>query len=262
MEIGIIGYGRMGSAIAQGIYKIGIIPKIYDIDEGKRMKAKNEGMKVVNFLSELSDCSIIIIAVKPKDFNEVLEEIKKYLNNKLFISIAAGVSISFIESKLGKNAKIIRIMPNIAASIRESTSVLIYNKNVKEEDLELIKNIFGNIGMLLIIDNEELMDVITGISGSGPAYFFFIMKIMTEICEEFGLSKEIARKIVAQTCKGAGMIVLNSREDFQSLINMVASPGGVTEEAIKFMISNNFQEIFKNAIYNAIKKSKELLYKS
>ncbi|MCX8170269.1 MAG: pyrroline-5-carboxylate reductase, partial [Candidatus Methanomethyliaceae archaeon] len=209
--------------------------------------------------SDLNVCDIIIIAVKPKDFAMVLEEIRKNLDgNKIFISIAAGITISFMESKLGKNAKIIRAMPNIAASIGESISILIRNANVTNDEINLARRIFESVGMVFFIDDENIMDVITGISGSGPAYFFLIMKIMTELGEEFGLSKEMARKLVAQTCKAAGILALNSKEDFQSLINLVASPGGTTEEAINVMISKGLPEIFRNAIIAAIEKSKKL----
>lgn len=259
MEIGIIGYGRMGSSLAKGMARAGIIPTVYDLDESKISKAKEDGIKSVKFLSDLNKCNVIIIAVKPKDFAIILEEIKKNLNgNKLFISIAAGITISFMEFKLGKNTKIIRAMPNIAASIGESISVLVRNANVTDDEINLARRIFESVGIVLIADDENILDVITGISGSGPAYFFLIMKIMSEIGEEYGLPKEMSRKLVAQTCKAAGILALSSKEDFQYLINLVASPGGTTEEAINVMISKGLQEVLRSGIIAAIEKSKKL----
>ncbi len=261
MKIGLIGYGRMGKSFVEGILRSNIIDKksifIYDINEEKLKIAKEDGLIVKKSLSELENCDIIIIAVKPKDYNQLLDDMKDKINtNPLIVSFAAGIKISYIESKLGENAKIVRVMPNICTSIGEAVSAIIFNKNVKENEKLIINKIFENLGMVILLENEDLIDVITGLSGSGPAYFFLIMKSMVELGKKYGLDENIAIKLVAQTCKGAGALVLQSKEDLDKLIRMVATPGGITEEALKIMISRDIMNIIHSSISTAIEKAK------
>ncbi|MCC6012893.1 MAG: pyrroline-5-carboxylate reductase [Candidatus Verstraetearchaeota archaeon] len=261
MKIGLIGYGRMGVSFIKGLLRNNVIDSksifIYDINEERLKIAEKNGLMTIKSLSELKNCNIIIIAIKPKDYNQLLDNIKNEINpNSIIISFAAGIRISYIESKLGENTKIVRIMPNICASIGEAVFAILFNKNVKEDEKLIINKIFENLGMVIPLENEDLIDVITGLSGSGPAYFFLIMKYMVELGKKYGLKEDIARKLVAQTCKGAGLLVLQSKEDFDELIKMVATPSGVTEEALKIMISRGIKDIIYDSISTAIEKTK------
>jgi pyrroline-5-carboxylate reductase len=263
MKIGLIGYGRMGSSFMKGILRSNIIDRksifVYDTNEERLEIAKEEGLIVKKSLSELMDCDVIIIAIKPKDYSKLLDDMRNKINtNQIIVSFAAGIRISYIESKLGKNAKIVRVMPNICASIGEAISAIVFNKNVEENEKLIINKIFEGLGIAILLENEDLMDAITGLSGSGPAYFFLIMKSMIELGKKYGLDENIAKKLVAQTCKGAGALVLQSKENIDELIRMVATPGGITEEALKIMISKGIIDIIHNSISNAIEKAKTI----
>lgn len=266
-KVAIIGYGRMGSSLIKGILKSGTLCQesimVYDINENRLALANEEGLITTTSLSNLRSSDVIILTVKPKDMPPLLEAIKdefRYDKKPLVISIAAGVRLSYIESKLWEGSRVIRVMPNIAAQIKESASVFVRNKNVTGADLVFVRSLLEGIGLAFMVEDESLLDIVTGISGSGPAYFFLLMKLMVEIGKKYGLDPELAKMLVAQTCKGAGELVLRSRMPFDQLIMSVVSPGGTTEEALKVLKARGLEEIFSEAISAAIEKSKKMSY--
>ncbi|MBS7618942.1 pyrroline-5-carboxylate reductase [Candidatus Bathyarchaeota archaeon] len=268
LKISIIGYGRMGSSLIDGALRSGTITPdsilIYDTDQNRSKLAREKGLKVANSLSEAIHSNIIILAVKPRDMPSLLKNIKETIKktsnlNPLFISIAAGIRLSTLESALGEESRIVRVMPNIAASVNQSSSVFVPNHRVTSEELEVVKSLLESIGLAFILYDESLLDVVTGISGSGPAYFFLLMKVMEDIAIKYGLDRNLTRHIVAQTCKGSGEMALHSKEPLERLIGAVASPGGTTEEALKIMNSKGFAEIISQAISAAIEKSKKMV---
>lgn len=268
-KVGIIGYGKMGSSLIRGALKSGILKKdcliIYDSDEKRTQIAKYEGMMTADTLAEFVSCRAIILAVKPKDMPPLLDNLKQILKNApdpkpLIISIAAGVRLSYLASALGKDSRIIRVMPNIAASVNESVSVFVPNEKTTEEDIEFVNSILEGVGLSIMLKDESLLDVVTGLSGSGPAYFFLLMKAMEEVGKKYSLNNDLIRMIIAQTCKGAGKVAQVSKEPLDQLINSVASPGGTTEEALRVMNSRGFSAIVYEAISAAIEKSKRMGY--
>ncbi len=269
LKVGVIGYGKMGLSLVKGALKSGTLSKehviIYDSDEKRSSLAREEGLKTADSLSEFASCRVIILAVKPKDIPLLLEDLKNIIKKTpdpkpLVVSIAAGVRLSYLAATLGEDSRLARVMPNIAASVNESVSVVVPNNKTTEEDLKLIKSTLEGVGLVFMLTDESLLDVVTGISGSGPAYFFFLMKVMEEVGRKYGLDEKLVRIIIAQTCKGAGEMALISKEPLEQLISAVASPGGTTEEALKIMNSRGFQTIISDAISAAIEKSKKMAY--
>jgi len=267
IKIGLIGYGRMGSSLIDGIVRFGSIAPdfvlVYDTDPKRSALAKEKGLKIANSISEIVSCDVIILAVKPKDMPLLLKNLAWATRNllvqkPLFISIAAGIQLSTLQSALGEDSRIVRAMPNLAASVNESSSVYVPNCKVTSKDLEVVKSILESVGLAFMLQDESLLDVVTGIVGSGPAYFFLLMKVMEEIGVKYGLDRDLVRRMVAQTCKGSGKMALLSKEPLEQLISAVASPGGTTEEAIRIMNSKGFAEIVNQAISAAIEKSKKM----
>lgn len=267
IKIGLIGYGRMGSSLIDGIVRFGSIAPdfvlVYDTDAKRSALAKEKGLKIANSISEIVSCDVIILAVKPKDMPLLLKNLAWATRNlpvqkPLFISIAAGIQLSTLQSALGEDSRIVRAMPNLAASVNESSSVYVPNCKVTSKDLEVVKSILESVGLAFMLQDESLLDVVTGIVGSGPAYFFLLMKVMEEIGVKYGLDRDLVRRMVAQTCKGSGKMALLSKEPLEQLISAVASPGGTTEEAIRIMNSKGFAEIVNQAISAAIEKSKKM----
>ncbi|MBC7113368.1 MAG: pyrroline-5-carboxylate reductase [Candidatus Methanomethyliales bacterium] len=267
LKIGIIGYGRMGSSLIDGAIRSGSISPdlvlIYDTDAKRSELAKEKSLKTASSIEEIASCDVVILAVKPKDMPQLLENLGRVMKaspnfKPLILSIAAGVRLSTLRSALGGYSRIVRAMPNIAASVNESTSVFVPSNKITEEDLVIVKSILESVGLAFMVRDESLLDVVTGIVGSGPAYFFLLMKIMEEVGIKYGLSRDLIRQMVAQTCKGSGKMALLSKDSFEQLINAVASPGGTTEEALKIMNSKGFTEIVSQAISAAIERSKRM----
>jgi len=264
MSLAVIGYGKMGSSLIRGALKSGLIipvdTKVFDTDGERRDLARKDGLVVVEKLEGVAGSDTVLLSVKPKDIGDLLDKLKSIIpaGSALFISIAAGVKMAYIESRLGEVSRVVRVMPNIAASVNEAASAFTANRWVKDVDLLFIGSLLKGVGLAYWLDSEEMIDSVTGISGSGPAYFFKLMKAMEEAGKKAGLSEKLARSLVAQTCKGSGSLALQSDLSFDQLISAVASPGGTTEEALKVMDSRGFSETVTGAVSAAIEKSKRM----
>lgn len=264
MSLAVIGYGKMGSSLIKGALKSGLIipgdTKVFDTDGERADLARKDGLVVIEKLDSVAGSDAVLLSVKPKDLGELLDKLKPIItaSSTLFVSIAAGVKIAYIESKLGEGSRVVRVMPNIAASVNEAASAFTANRWVKDADLLFVGSLLKGVGLAYWLDGEDMIDSVTGISGSGPAYFFKLMKAMEEAGKKTGLSEKLARSLVAQTCKGSGALALQSDQSFDQLINAVASPGGTTEEALKVMDSKGFSETVTGAVLAAIEKSKRM----
>lgn len=267
MRVGIVGFGKMGSSLILGGVRCGTLDKsdvcIYDLDSERIKYAKREGLAVAKSLEDIIVSENIIIAVKPKDLPDLLERSKPTLIERrpLLISIVAGIRIEKIQSLLdGISMRIIRVMPNIAASINEAVSAYCTSESVSEGDLKFIDSLLSGVGKVIKVNDEDELDVITGISGSGPAYFSLMMSALEKVAIEKGINGDIARMMVAQTCRGAGTMVLEGGHSPNELIKMVASPGGTTEEALRVLEINKFSETVSKAVSAAIEKSRKMNY--
>ncbi|MFC2149717.1 pyrroline-5-carboxylate reductase [Candidatus Auribacterota bacterium] len=262
-KIGFIGAGNMGGALIDGIVDAGLVnPECiiaYDKVLDKQDSFKKQGVKCAKDIDEVVNTSdIVILAVKPQDMEKVLDEASKSMGikDKLFISIAAGVRILGIEKKL-IGAAVIRSMPNLPASVKSGITAIAKGTNATDEDMKTAEAIFKSVGDV-IVEEEEMIDTVTALSGSGPAYVFYFMEGMIEAGQKLGLSKENAAKLALKTVEGAVNILKESEETPESLRKKVTSPGGTTEAAIKHKEENRFKEIFIEAIEKAKKRAEEL----
>jgi len=197
--------------------------------------------------------------VKPKDFDKVLKDeiCCSVSKDKLLISIAAGITTKYIESVVGKDIHVIRVMPNMAALVGEAISSISAGSSVSGEDMKLAKDIFSTIGDVVEVD-ENLVDSVTAISGSGPAYFFYLIEALIEASKELGLDEEIAKSLVLKTAIGTSKLLEVLKEEPSRLRAKVTSKGGTTEAALKVFETKNFKDIVRDAVKQAYKRSKEL----
>ncbi|MDP8233859.1 MAG: pyrroline-5-carboxylate reductase [Candidatus Saelkia tenebricola] len=259
MNIGIIGLGKMGEAIAKGLLKARIYSVCYNEKKEKRIEKISNQYPQIKYLSMsqlINTVEIILVSVKPQDIKGLLLEIDGISKEeKLFISICAGISTPFIQSYLRKT-RIIRAMPNMGALIGKSFTVITQGESATKEDLDIAEGIFSAVGNVKVV-SEDLIDSITAISGSGPAYFVYFLKALRDAAAEIGLS-DISEKLVMETFTVTMGILNEMGFSFDELIEKVASPGGTTEACLRFWDQENFSEILKQGIKKARNRAKEL----
>jgi pyrroline-5-carboxylate reductase len=264
-KISLIGTGNMGEALLSGLISSGSSdPKniiCTDVREN-RLKSIQEKYAVhttADNIKAVEASEIIIYAVKPQIIASVLRETASCLDmSKLIISIAAGVPLIAIESCLNKKLRLIRVMPNIAAFVKESASVIAAGGNATEEDIKLSLAIFDSMGKSIFLKENILMDAITGLSGSGPAYIFLIVDAMADAGVKVGLSREDALFLSSQTVLGAAKLLLETKEHPGRLKDMVTSPGGTAIAGIHTLEKGGLRTTLINAVEVATKRSKEL----
>lgn len=201
---------------------------------------------------------IIILAVKPQIMKPVIEEVSKYLDfNKLIISIAAGVPIDAIESCARKDLKLIRVMSNICVSVREGISAISAGRHVQKEDLMIAKTIFDSVGKSIFLE-ENLLDAVTGLSGSGPAYIFLIVDALADAGVKVGLSRDDALLLASQTVLGAAKMLIETGEHPGKLKDMVTSPGGTAIAGLHTLEQGGVRTTLINAVEVATQRSKAL----
>lgn len=264
MRLGVVGYGKMGSSLVKGGLRSGLLKPegvmVVEPNAERRGAARNEGLRTADSLTDLSACGAILLSVKPKDFPDLLGQIRASLDpaRTLFISIAAGITIGTLEGGLGAGSRVARVMPNIPASVNEAASVYVMGSRATPRDRGFVRRFLASVGRAYELEDEASLDAATGVSGSGPAYFFLMMGAMESAGLGAGLPKELARSLIAQTCRGAGTLALESSMSMTELIKAVASPGGTTEEALKVLESKGFSAAVAEAIFAAIEKSKRM----
>jgi len=243
-KICIIGLGNMGNAM------FGIL--------SMSDKFKVSGCEKTDPINQyLEECDACIVAVKPQDFEVLCESISIDLSDKLVISIMAGVSIGRIEKCL-KAKKIVRVMPNLPLRIQKSLSGWIANKNVTDNDKDFVRQVLSEFGAEVEVDKEEKINMITALSGSGPAYFFRLTEILAIAAKKYGFNEEEARKISENTFLGAAELLKSSKESATGLREKVTSKGGTTEAALRSMDSNSVEKIVLEGIEAARRRADEL----
>lgn len=270
LKILLIGCGKMGSSLLEGIVKSDNFDGMVDVIEPDIQDFLKEDFKKrkVNFYSDIKekkdtlDYDLIIVATKPNIYEEIFEGLKNNLiinNQTLIISILAGIKISKIEEILG-SVPIIRAMPNIAASVLEGMTALIGNKEITHKDIINVDLIFELVGEKVWLENETQMDSFTAISGSGPAYFFFFTECLKNIAIEEGFTEDVSNKISQQIIIGSGKLVKDSGIDPKELRENVTSPNGTTEAGLKTLLDNETGLLNKlrQAIIEAKRRSAEI----
>lgn len=254
MKIGFIGGGNMAGALANGVIKSGLCKKsdvtICDINE-ESLKKYDKEIKTSSDNKKALECDYIILAVKPFILSKVLEELSACdTKNKVFISIAAGITTDEIKGILGKDAKVIRVMPNTPAQVAEGITVIAKPDScVTDDELDDAVKIFDAVGKTQIMA-ENMINAVTGISGSGPAYVFMFIEAMADAAVLGGIPRDTAYKLSAQTVLGSAKMVLETGKHPGELKDMVCSPKGTTIEAVAELEKRGF----KSAVIEAIKK--------
>lgn len=264
-KISIIGTGNMGEALVAGLVGNGSSnPEnliCSDIRENT-LKSINEKYGVhttTNNIEAIEASDIVIYAIKPQIMASVLKETASCLDmSKLIISIAAGVPLAAIESRLNKELRLIRVMPNIATFVKEGATAIAAGKHVLKDDINLAKAIFDSVGKSIFIEENILMDAITGLSGSGPAYIFIIVDALADAGVKMGLSRKDAQFLSIQTVLGAAKLLKETKEHPGSLKDKVTSPGGTAIAGIHTLEKGGLRTTLINAVEAASNRSKEL----
>lgn len=264
-KLTVIGAGNMAEALISGMLEQKMIDskKIWITNKQNQEKLseleKKYGVSTSYNLDELlTGAEVVMIAMKPKDVNEAMTMIKPYLSeNTLLISVLAGVSIDSIELLAEKPLSIVRAMPNTSATVGKSATALSINKRVSKEQKELAIKMFETVGLTTIV-REDQLDVVTGLSGSGPAYLYYLVEAMEKTAIDLGLEKHIAKDLIVQTLKGAAEMLATSPKTPSELRKEVTSPGGTTEAGLKVLASHNVQQAFTECIQEATEQSKRL----
>lgn len=264
--IGFIGSGNMAEALINGVLKAGVYRpgKVYVSDiRPERIEYLREqyGVRTAEGNADLvSKIDTLVLSVKPQNMRAALESIKdKIGEDTLVISIAAGIKTTFISSILGDLA-IVRVMPNMPAWVDEAASVLFANPKARTK-VEKARLILLSVGKVEVVEDESLLDAVTAVSGSGPAYFFLLMQEMITAAIALGLPEDEAQSTVLQTARGAALLAEKAAGEGTSpaqLAARVATPNGTTEAAFKIFKARGFSEMVSDALRRAAERSREL----
>ena len=261
-SIGFIGAGVMGASLIKSLLNSSVKSNQIFISEKSEDRAKEVVSKYQverKSISEIGQmCDVIFLDVKPQDLENTLLDLSGNLKQgTLLISIAAGKTTKFIESKLNSKNSVVRVMPNTPAQIGRGVSVISAGANSSKNDLELTKVLLENTGLVVEVD-ESQQDAVTALSGSGPAYFFIFIESMIKSGIKLGLSEEIATKLAIGTITGSAAMLEESGIDAATLRKNVTSPNGTTAAALAIFNSNKLEEIIHEAMSAAKKRSQEL----
>jgi pyrroline-5-carboxylate reductase len=260
----LIGGGRMGAAMLSGWLASGLdvaAVAVVEPFEGTRqaLVANHPGLTVVSSIDAIpASPSVVILAVKPQVMDDVMAPLQP-LQGTLFISIAAGKTLGYFESHLGADRSIIRVMPNTPAAVGAGISVAVGNAQVSSENRALATALLGAVGMVEWVDDETLIDAVTAVSGSGPAYVFHLVEAMAQAGVDAGLGADLAMKLARQTVIGSGVLMTADDSDAGTLRQNVTSPGGTTQAALDVLMGDGrLQALMTEAIAAAKKRSTEL----
>jgi pyrroline-5-carboxylate reductase len=262
--IGFIGTGNMGEALIGGLLKARFTTPgqimAFDAD-GERLRfiQKKYGVKKASDNNHLSSqCDPLLLCVKPQSMKEAIEEMSDSLDSsKLLISIAAGVPLYAIETYAQKQLRLIRVMPNINVLVQEGASAIAPGNLATDDDVKLAKAIFDCVGKSIAI-HEPLMDAVTGLSGSGPAYVFLIIEALTDAGVHLGMTRAQALTLVTQTVMGSVKLLSHTGDHPALLREKVTSPGGTTAAGLYKLEEGGLRKILIDAVIAATQKSKEL----
>ena len=257
----LLGCGKMGSALLKGWLADGINAKSINIIEPNPTKWLKK-IPEINLNKKLPEApAVVVLAVKPQMMKEALSKIKKLRDTEtIFLSIAAGSTIHMFEGELGAHSKIIRAMPNTPASVNKGITALIGNNSTTEADIALSEKLLGAVGQTVRLTEEAQMNAVTAISGSGPAYVFYLVEVLAKAGEVQGLSPSLSMKLARATIVGAGVLTDLSLEEPSQLRINVTSPGGTTQAALEVLMDKEIgiSPLINQAVNAAAMRSKEL----
>ncbi|NLY81554.1 MAG: pyrroline-5-carboxylate reductase [Clostridiales bacterium] len=264
MKYGFLGTGKMTSAIIAGMNLSGYnSDDIFGFNKGDEKIDKlvdDYGIGKCGSQGELiASSDVLFLAVKPSVLDEIIDEVKSNLTNNdiLIVSIAVGKTLSYFENHLGKNCKVVRVMPNINSTALASTSGYCFNNNVSSDNIKVIEDVFGSIGTIEHV-NEDLFSIFSAIAGSSPAFTYMYIDALSAAAIKGGMPKAQALKIAASTVKGSAIALLSSDKHPCTLIDDVCSPNGTTIEGVSSLKKNCFEDIISEGIEAILKKDKAI----
>lgn len=265
MKIAILGCGNMGIAYARSFLKYDLVSKQSllliekDFNRQKQLEELNFGIVTSELTKEvLADVDVLILSVKPQDFESLKEKLKSSLNNKItIVSIMAGKTLEFITSEL-KHPFVVRAMPNSPAIVGMGITAYVTTDSVDMPRIRKVEQVLNSTGRSVFLDSETMMDAVTALSGSGPAYFFYIVKNMIKAGVEMGMEPHIAALLVKQTLLGSYHLMNAKEVDLDELIKGVASKGGTTEAALNYFNNHELDKSLIGGIKRAEERGKEL----
>mgnify|MGYP001808314012 CR=1 FL=1 len=262
--VGVIGVGNMGAALVRGIIDKKTEPAnsivVCDLDQILVDRLRDD-LGVVDGESAIhvaASANLVVLAAKPQNLPKLLDEISTSVNaDQTIMSIAAGVTTKSIEERLGSKSSVIRVMPNLPALVGEAVSVFCAGSHTSDLDFERVEAVLSAVGLCFEV-TEELMDPVTALSGTGPAYVFHTMEAMIRSGIEMGMPSEVAKRLVLQTVFGAARLAMDSDLDPTALREAVTSRGGTTDAAISHLEEHDYTHLVVEAILAAMDRSKEL----
>lgn len=263
--LGFIGAGNMGEAMIRGILGANLVPPrevvVLDVRTGRGKELEQRfGISVARGMADLfRKCDTIVIAVKPQGVGEVLRKIKPGdAKGKLFLSVAAGVPTRVFLSALGEGASVVRAMPNTPAQVGVGCTGLFFARGVSREKKAWVRKIFSSFGEVGEFPREELLDVVTALSGSGPAYAFLFIEALADGAVRVGMGRAEAVRLAAATVEGAARMVRATGKHPAELKDMVTSPGGTTVAGLAALETGAFRGTVQSAVFAAWQRSREL----
>ena len=264
IRIGFIGAGQMATALARGFVQAKVVSpdRIVACDviaeSAQKFAAQTGGKVVAGATAVLADSNLVFLAVKPQQMAAVLAELKPALtSNHLLVSIAAGISLAKMSAGLNQFSRIIRVMPNTPALVGAGASAFARAATATVEDGQLLQSLLSTVGLALEVP-EKLLDAVTGLSGSGPAYVYQFIEGLSDGGVRMGLPRDVATRLAAQTVLGAAQMVLATGQHPGQLKDAVTSPGGTTIAGLHALELGGMRGILMNAVQSATERSKEL----
>jgi pyrroline-5-carboxylate reductase len=258
----LVGCGKMGGAMLEGWLARGLKPADVVVAEPvDALRPRTPGLRAVASTADVSATpGIVVLAVKPQSMDGVLPDLKRFADEgAVFLSIAAGKTLRYFSGHLGPAAKVVRSMPNTPAAVRQGITVATAAPGVSEAEKKRCHQLLEAVGQVLWVDDEALMDPVTALSGSGPAYVFLLVEAMAAAGAKLGLPADMAMQLARATVAGSGELLRQSSEPASQLRVNVTSPGGTTAEALKvLMAADGVQPVFDRALAAASRRSREL----
>ncbi|HIJ79094.1 MAG: pyrroline-5-carboxylate reductase [Desulfobulbaceae bacterium] len=263
-KLGFVGGGLMAEALIKGVLQAGLVGAdqivVADPSEARRNLLQSEyKVAVLADAVELwSRCKVVVLAVKPQVVTKVLASCKAHIVDNLLISIAAGIPLALLEKGVqGTGCRVIRVMPNTPAIVLEGASALSCGQGVVEADLAIAKGIFEAVGLTVVVD-ENYLDAVTGLSGSGPAYVFTFIEALIDAGVKVGLARPVAETLAMQTVLGSVRLAMHEGKHPAELRAMVTSPGGTTIAGLHELERGAFRSVIMDTVEAATKRSAEL----
>lgn len=264
-KIAFIGAGSMAESIISGIVQANVLDKDDIIVTNKSNKERVERLEEKYLITSMQDkadvvkdADVIVLATKPYDLEAAVQSIKEHIiPDQLLVSVIAGISTDYIASLTGMDIPVIRAMPNTSASIGYSATAISAGAFAKEAHIVTAQELFNTIGTTVIVEEED-MHIVTGISGSGPAYIYYLVEAMEKAAVESGLDQEIAKALITQTVRGAGEMLMKSGDSAEVLRQKITSPAGTTQAGIETLKKHDFQKTVMRCVESARDRSIEL----